>query len=202
MNGRLIHREGFAINFIRRESHPTGIRLVSAYAVIGYLTVSTLLAIGLIVISAIFVIQSHQLQADLRSRLPNPAALALFKKEMRELDHQMVSELGQFNTIANLKKQRFLVGEKLTALGKTLPAKTWVVQISGQRMARSIDLQAAYLLDSGTAYKVPANQWVQALRDEPLFNQGLKAVESSSSSRKRQGDSELLLFNLSADWEP
>lgn len=201
MNARLTHREGFAINFIRRENRPAGVRLASAYAVIGYLTASTLLAIWLIVASTGFLVQSNRLQANLHGRLPNPAALDLFKQEMKDLDHQMVSKLAQFNTISNLKKQRFLVGGKLAALEKTLPAKTWVMQISGQRSGRSIDLQAAYLLDSGTSYTVPANKWVQALRSEPLFNQGLKAVESSSSSRKRQGDSELLLFNLSADWE-
>ena len=199
--GVLDRREGFAINFVRGETLPPWVRLASAYAVISTLAVGLLLALYLVVASAAFFFQSHQLQAKLRGRLPTPAALAVLKQEMQELDDQAVFDLAQFKTFSNLQKQRFLAGERLAALARTLPARTWVVQISGQRAERSMDLQAAYLVDSGTPYKIPAKNWVQDLQADPVFKNGLRGVSIGSSSRKTQGNSELYLFNLSADWQ-
>ncbi len=197
----LAHREGFAINFIRQENLPPWVRLASVYGVLGYVGVNILLAVWLIGGSAVFSFQAPRLQAHLQGRLPNPAALAVLKQGMQDLDDQAVLDLAQFNAASNLERQRFLVGGKLAALAKTLPARTWVMQMSGQRAERSIDLQAAYVVDSGTPYKIPAKDWVQALQADPVFKQGLKGVSIGSSSRKTQGNSELFLFDLSADWQ-
>ena len=192
---------GFTINFVRRENLPAWVRLLSAYGVMGYLAVSLLLSIWLIGGTAVFFFQAHHLRADLQGRLPNPAALAVLKQEMQDLDDQATLDLSQFNALSNLQKQRFPVGGKLAALAKTIPARTWVMQMSSQRAERSIDIQAAYLVDSGTPYRIPAKKWVQALQEDPVFKKGLRGVSIGSSSRKTQGDSELYFFNLSADWQ-
>ena len=192
---------GFAINFVRRENLPAWVRLVSAYGVIGYLAVGVLLSVVLVGGTVICLFQSHHLRTELRGRLPNPAALAVLKQEMQDLDDQAVLDLAQLNTVSRLQKQRFLVGGKLAALAKTLPARTWVMQMSGRRAERSVDVQAAYLVDSGTPYRIPAKKWVQALQADPVFKKGLRDVSVGASSRKTQGESELYLFNLSMDWQ-
>ena len=111
-------------------------------------------------------------------------------------------ELAQLQGIVASQKARFLAGGRLSALTETLPARTWISGISGDRADHSLILRAEYLIDPEHPYELPAKEWMAALKQDPRFGHRLKQLEMTSSSRKTQGNSELLSFELVAEWNP
>jgi Tfp pilus assembly protein PilN len=99
-----------------------------------------------------------------------------------------------------LHQQRFPVGGKLAALSRTLPARTWITGLSGSREGRKLTVSAAYLVDADKPYELPTKSWIEALKADPRFSGGLKRLDLGSTSRKTQGTSELLAFDLIAEW--
>lgn len=109
-------------------------------------------------------------------------------------------ELVQLQGIVDSQRARFLAGGRLAALTETLPARTWISGISGDRAEHSIILRAEYLIDPDHPYEVPARDWMETLRADPRFGNGLKKLDMASSSRRTQGNAELLSFELVAEW--
>ena len=192
--------EIFAVNFIRKEVMPQQVRRGLAYGLAGYLALNALLLVWMTLASFIFFVQAHLLQARLQNHLLSPTALTALRQEMQSLQERASQDLTQFNSALGLQHQRFLVGGKLAALAKTLPSRTWITQLSGKRAERAIDVQAAYLIDPDAPYSIPTKRWIEALRAEPSFKNGLKWLDLGTSSRKAQGGNELFVFDLSAEW--
>ena len=89
---------------------------------------------------------------------------------------------------------------KLSGLTRTLPPRTWLTNLSGDRSGRTMTIQAAYLINPDAPYDLPTKAWLAALRDDPGFREGLTRLEMGQSSRKRVGDAELFHFDLEAAW--
>ena len=192
----------FAINFIRRETVPLRVRRLLAHAALGYLLANTILFIGFMGTALHSHIQSRKFQQRLQGKRPAPALVRTVRGETETLQEQAKEELAQLNAIMTQRRQRFPIGGKLAALTKTLPARTWVTSLSDVGENRTITLQAAYLVDPERPYDLPMKGWMEALRADPYFVQGLKRLDLGSSSRKTQGKAELVLFELVAEWQP
>ena len=63
-------------------------------------------------------------------------------------------------------------------------------------------VHAVYLIDPNRPYELPAKEWIEALRTDPRFREGLTRLELGSSSRTAQGRAELFAFELVAQWQP
>ena len=111
-----------------------------------------------------------------------------------------LEDAAQFQTAIALKRQQVPVAGKLAGLTKTLPARVWVTQLSGNQGGRSVTLQGACLIDPDAPYEVPIKKWMAALKADPQFGSGLRSLNLESSSRKAQGKAQLLVFELSAEW--
>ena len=194
--------KGFSINFVRREVLVHRIRRVLILAAVGYLLANVLLMVWLLSTALLVSGQAWQLQAKLHQKLPTAAASKVLYREMETLQEQAVRDLARMNAIVAVQRQRFLVSNKLAALTKTLPDRTWITGLSGRREGSTLTVQASYLIDPGAPQQLPMKKWMAALREDPQFGQGLKRLDVSASSRKRQGRSERFDFELIAEWQP
>ena len=193
--------EGFSINFLRREVVSLRIRRAVVYAAAGYLVVNALVMIRFLWIALLLAGQGWQLQAELHNKRPAVTASKALRQEMETLETQAVKNLGRLNAIIALQEQRFLVSDKLAALAKTLPDRTWITGLAGSRDHRVITIQASYLIDPEASHDLPVKGWVNALRADPHFGRGLKRLDVGSSSRKEQGNAERFDFELTAEWQ-
>ena len=114
---------------------------------------------------------------------------------------QAAQDLSQLNVATTMQMQKFPVGGKLAALVKTLPARTWMTALSGDREGRKMRVEATYLINPESPYEFPTKKWIEALKADPSFRYRLKRVDLGNSSQKVQGKVELFSFDLTAEWE-
>ena len=198
-------REAFSINFVRHRTVSLVIRRALAYGALGYLLVNGGLLLGLLGTAFHCHAQSQQLQHTLQDNTASTSAAvsaSAVEREIQGLRGQAREDLAQLNTIILQQGQRLLLGGKLAALTKTLPPRTWITKLSGDREHRTIAVQAVYLIDPHAPYDLPAKGWMEALRADPSFGHGLKRLDLKTSCRKPQGNLELFSFELVAEWRP
>lgn len=191
----------FSINFVRRQTTSLRVRRALAYCGLGYLVVNVMIFMTFIGMA----IQSHQqayaVRVQSHAQRSSSAAVSASRQEMASLQQRALEQLNQLNAIIALQKQRFPVAGKLAALTKTIPARTWITSLSGQRNNRTMTIQAAYLVNPDAPYTLPATQWIEALRADPAFRQSLKRLDLGASTRKTLGSTELFVFDLVAEWD-
>ena len=195
MNG-----ESFSINFVRREVIPLRLRRAGAAAAMVYWAANGALAAWFLSNAFILFGQSRQIQAGFREK-PTAALSGDLIREMETLRGEALKDLAQLNADSALQRKKFFVGGKLAALTTTLPDRVWITGLSGSRDQRTVKIQAAYLVDPEAPHRLPAKGWVDALRADPRFSQGLRRLDPGPSSRKKQGEAELFDFELGDEWE-
>lgn len=192
----------FSINFIRNEFLSLRTRRILVYAALGYLALNIFWAVGLI--GQAFYLNAKA--ANIGRQIGNVAPSAVFQKEttseMETLYDRAIQDLGRVKTVNNFMKRRFLNTAKWDAVTQTLPARTWISEISGDRETRTLNIHAMYLVDPAQPYELPTKNWMQVLRADPRFSRGLKRLELGSSFQKTQGAAELFSFEWIAEWEP
>ena len=191
--------EGFFINFKRREVLPSQVRRVAAYVALGFLAIQGVIAFGLLSGSFLAFAQGQYLASQLRRKMP--ASSGAFTQEMKVQQQHATENLASLNAAITLEQGQFPVAGKLAALAKTLPDRTWVTGLSENRAKRSITVKARTLVDPAKPNLLPANAWMQALKADPQFAQGLRRIALSPSSRGKQGDVEVADFEFTAEWE-
>jgi len=190
-------QEVFSINFIRREVVPFRVRRVLIYVGFGSLVINLALMIGFLVFAGQTRHEVQRVRAQMgvnTARAPND--------EMETLRERAADNLARLNALIGLQQSRFYVGSKLAALTRTLPARTWITTLSSNRKGRTLLIHACYLVNSEKPYDLPTRGWIEALKADPVFGQGLTRLELAGASRKRQGDAELFTFDLTAVWNP
>ncbi|MBI4436649.1 MAG: hypothetical protein HY590_04475 [Candidatus Omnitrophica bacterium] len=190
--------EVFSINFLRGEVVPMRVRRTLAYAALGYLVVHLALLFILFKVASASRTEWQSLEATLGN---SSASLGTLRQEMDTMVEQATRDIAQFNTFIALEKDQFPVGGKLAALAKTLPARTWVTGVSGDREGHKITVQASYLINPESPYELPMKKWVEALKGNDHFGKHLKRLNVESSSQKMQGKVELCNFELVAEWD-
>ena len=191
--------EGFFINFKRREVLPSQVRRVAAYVALGFLAIQGVIAFGLLSGSFLAFAHGQYLESQLRRKMP--ASSGSFAQEMKVQQHHATENLSRLNAAIALEEGQFPVAGKLAALAKTLPDRTWITGLSENRAKRSITVKVRTLVDLAKPNLLPANAWMQALKADPQFAQGLRRIALSPSSRGKQGDVEVADFELTAEWE-
>ena len=191
----------FSINFLRHETAPRHVRRAIAYGAIGYLMVNLIFFIFLFEIGSSLRSDRKKLQTQLRESSPSSSVPSAVKQEMETMYQQAVTDLSQLTTAIGREKDRFPVSGKLAALVKTLPARTWITALSGDRINRKITIEACYLINPETPYELPTKKWTDALRADPSFGNELKRLDLAESSQRMQEKAELFTFQLVAEWE-
>ena len=197
---RSLSGEVFSINFIRHETLPVHIRRAGIYAALGYVAVNLLIALGLLGMVAHFRGEARRLQVAIQGPRPSAEAVKARQQAMQTLSGRASDQLAKLQKVIAIQEQRFPVAGKLASLTKTLPPRAWITGITGSRDERTLRVQAAYLIDPEQPSTLPAKAWIDALKADEQFRQGLKRLELGSSSRKTQGNAKLFEFELIAEW--
>ena len=190
----------FTINFIRREVIPLRAQWALIVGALGYVAVNGIVMIGLILWSAQIRRQGEPIQRQLQGALPS-AGIGAIQRELKTLSEQAAQQLEDLQSLVAIQAQRFPIGGKLAAITRTLPPRTWVTGTSGDRAERTLRVQAAFFVNPDSPYELPTKSWMEALRGDPVFSQGLERLEVSSSARKKQGQAEVVSFELIAEWQ-
>lgn len=192
--------EGFAVNLIRAQVPPAWIRRSLASAVVAVSAFNAFLCLWLVGSSLVFLIQSSRLQGKFQGQLSAPGSLQALKDQALALTEQGEIDRAQISAALNLQRQHFPVSSKLAVLAKTLPPRIWISQVSGERADRSMDIQAVYLVAPSSPERLPAKQWIEAVRADPVFRNGLKSADLKSANRKSQRSGDLFFFEVAAEW--
>ena len=191
----------FSINFLRHEIIPLSIRRALVFMALAYLAANILFLGYLGSIAVTSRAEWKKVQAGLQGEVPSAAALTDLKGEMAMMQDNAAKELGELNRIITRKREEFPFGGKLGTLAKTLPARTWITGISGDRESRRLTVQAAYLVNPENPYDHPTKKWIESLKADPSFSRRLKRCDLGASSQKLQGKAEVYSFELVSEWE-
>ena len=191
----------FSINFVRSDMVPMRFRRIMLYSILGYLAVNVAVLFGLMRMASNTQDEWQALQAALNGELTSATAVNALTQEMDRMNAQATRDVEQLDRVIALKREEFFVGGKLASLARTIPIRTWITDISGDRDGRRITIQAAYLIDPEAPYDLPTKAWIDALRADPDFGDGLKQIVLGESSQKMQGSAELFSFDLIVEWE-
>ena len=192
--------EIFSINFLRHETLPLSVRRTLLSLAVVYLVVQMAIAIGLVMTAFAYGRDSFLLHRRIAYQSPTSPSVKSLRKDMQVVHAAADQELAQLNRFLALQRERFPVSGKLGALTKTLPPRTWITELSGNRERHAMTIRAAYLIDPDNPYALPTKEWVGALKQDPAFSLGLKRLELGTSSHKTQGRAEVFTFELLAEW--
>jgi len=173
-------------------------RLLTAGA--GWLLLNVIVLAWLIVSMVAALSQSQQFRSGVTKQMAAGTAGGV-AQEMDTLRQHVLESTAELQAVIAMEQQRFPVGEKLAGLTRTLPPRTWLTHLAGERNGRTMTIQAAYLITPDSPYDLPTKSWLAALRDEPGFREGLTRLEMGQSSRKRAGEAELFVFDVEAAWQ-
>ena len=191
----------FTINFLRHEIIPLSVRRTLIFVALAYLAAHVLFLGYLGSVAASSRAEWKKVQAGIQGEVPSAVALADLKTEMATMQENAAKELGELNRIIVRKREEFPFGGKLAALARTLPARTWITALSGDRENRRITIQATYLVNPENPYDHPTKKWIDALKADPSFGSRLKRCDLGASSQKMQGKVEIYSFELVSEWE-
>ena len=190
----------FSINFARQEILPPSVKRCLAYLVLGYLAVNVFAAVFFMAVTFRMYQEQRQLALDLQSTALSPKAIADLRHEWKSLKKEVSSHLVRLNSAIAIEKERFGLAEKLAGLSRTLPPRTWIAALGGNRSGRTLTVQALYVGKPDEPYKVPGKEWIEALKADPAFGSGLKRIELAQPPQRVQKKAELYSFGLVAEW--
>lgn len=191
----------FAINFLRGHLMPLRFRRILVYGALAYLLVHFFFLLFLIQSAFSSRAEWQKLQSGLGKDFSSSRELNTLREEMNLMHVQAVKELSEWNRLIAIQKEQFPFGGRLAALTRTIPTRTWITGISGDREARRMTVQACYLVNPASPYEHPTKKWVESLKTDPSFSHRLKRLDLGTSSQKMQGKVELFTFELVSEWE-
>ena len=201
-DSRRVKSEAFAINFIRREFMPHSVKRLLVYLVFGYLGINIIIAAALLIMAVGSQLRCNYTQTLIKKSALSTATVKDLEAEMRTLGTEISSRLTQFNSLIAFQKEHFFIADKLAALTRTLPVRTWITKLEGSPGKPKMTIEATFLVDPAHPYQLPTKPWIQSLKQDPDFNQHLRRLELKKSSQQTQGQAELYTFELLAEWEP
>ena len=191
----------FTINFLRREVLPLSVRRTLIFALLAYLAAHVLFLGYLSTVAVSSRAEWKKVQAGIQGEVPSTTALADLKAEMATMQENAVKEFSELSRIIARKREEFPFGGKLGGIARTLPARTWVTSLSGDRENRRLTIQATYLVNPENPYDHPTKKWIEALKADPSFGSRLKRCDLGESSQKMQGKVEIYSFGIVSEWE-
>ncbi|MBI4167813.1 MAG: hypothetical protein HY515_02550 [Candidatus Aenigmarchaeota archaeon] len=201
-NSHRMKSEVFAINFIRHEFLSSSIRRFLVYFVFGYLGISIITAVILVMMAFGAHVRYHHIQGLLKRNALSGAQVKDLETEMKMLGTQIASSLEQLNSLNTFQKGRFPIADKLAGLTRTVPTRTWITALRGDANQAQMTIEATFLVDPADPYQLPTKPWIQLLKKDPDFGRNLKRLELKKSSQNTQGKTELYTFEFLAEWQP
>lgn len=195
-----LSHEIFSINFVRRGFVPFSVRRFFVYLGFAYFGIQMLALITLIVTAAYANIRENQLRHAIQRELSPNIRMEEMKSEMDFLRQVAADRVVQLNKTNQMQNDHFFFASEFAAIAKTLPPRTWVTQLAGNRGNRSITLQASYLVDPQKPYQLPNKPWLDALKADPDFGRGLKSLVMTRTSQSNAGKAEICTFEFLAEW--
>ena len=188
----------FSINFLRHEVPSTSLRRAGMLATLGALAANVVVLVVLLGMAV-----SLQRQArTMRAGLSASGSVEEVTAELRPLQTRATGNLAELRRVIAAGQARFALAGKLAALATTLPPRTWIANLSGDRDKRTLTIEAVFVTDPAATTDLPINRWMSALKADPRFGEGLQTLELASSERASQGRAQLMRFTLSAEWTP
>ena len=195
--------EVFSINLIRRQAVALPVRKIGLYVAIAYLALQILWTVVLVATGLHAVGKHWGLKNEVEKRGLDLGSMSTLKNEVEALQKEAQGHVSQFNQILALEKARFPMAGKWAALTETLPSRTWIKRLSGNREKRLLQIQAVYLVDPQKPFDLPVKIWIASLKKDPRFGTNLKRLDLETSSRTDpQAHVSLYTFDLAAEWNP
>ena len=191
----------FRINFSRNNFISDVVRKNTVYGVIIYLIAHLIISLVMAGAAADTGRRFHHLASSLEAKLPESVKIEELNAQMGGL-YQELSERGRFMGIfIRLGQDRFAAAGKLAALARTLPAKTWLTKVHGSKSDKSLKVDALYYIAPDEPFELPVNAWMEKLKQDPVFSEGLLKIELKKSAQERKGTAELQMFEIEARWQ-
>ena len=191
----------FSINFLRHEVPSVGLRRAGMLATLG--VVAANVAVLLVLLGMAVSLQQHEraMRAELKASGSRANSIGAVMAELRPLQARASDNLSALQHAIVAQRGRFALSGKLAVLASTLPARTWIARLSGDRGERALTIEAVYVIDPAAPTDLPINAWMSALKADPRFSEGLQKLEMVSSTRAAQGRAQLMRFTLGAAWK-
>ncbi len=191
---------GFSINLVHQEVASLRVRHLVAGAVAAYLVINAAILIWFLRDMALAEVQGRRIQAELQ-RHSSAVTLAALKQEIEALNGRAKEESAQLHAIVAQQQEQFPIGGRLAILVKTLPERTWITGLSGDRERRSLTVRVSCLVDPVAPNLLPAEDWTRILKADAVFSQGLTHLEVTSSSQQtQQGRAQRMDYEWVARW--
>ncbi len=192
----------FSINFIRKPFLPLHIKQLIVCLVVVYFAVQTLILLSMLSTASITNFKSNRLEKLIIKQSPSSSREGI-KTEMNELKNELSNCLSQLNAFIKIEEEQFQVADKLAALSRTLPRRTWLTDLEGDQSTRTLKMKAVYLVNpKNKSQQAVTQEWFNAFRADPDFGDGIKHIELQKFSEKRQGSANLNMFEIFAEWQP
>lgn len=190
----------FSINFIRHHAYATRIQKWLAGMAGWYLLINAVVAVVLVGEAVSSSLRGQAMRAQAQQSGTAAATPLVGDLDMERLHQRATEHLVILRALIARQQSRFPIAGKLAAITTTLPARTWLTGISGDRAGRTLTVRASYLVNPEAPYDLPVNGWIESLKSHPRFGQGLQRLELGASSRERVGSATLVTLELLGAW--
>lgn len=189
----------FSVNLIRGRGAPLWLRRALIAATFAYVILQSVMCLALLGTAFYANRSTAALRAILGPQL-EAASLEDLGASMSQLQQQAGGLAARLGAAAAHQAGRFPLAGKLAACVRTVPPRTWIVEITGDAKARTLILRAEFLPEPDAPHALPVKAWVDALRADPVFGRGLQELAMSASSRSTRGRATVFWFELAGRW--
>ena len=192
--------EVFSINFLRHETFSQKIKRGLAYFSVGFLALNLIVLIVFLSWTFQTYYQAHLRLERLTSGTSSEATFGSLQSRTEAIYQQAVHDLTRINSILEIRREGLSLADKLAALARTLPERTWITEINFDRSSRSLSVQAMSWMQTDTLTESPLKEWLQALKADPDFGKGLQKIGLVKTLQRRKEKIELYTFEFVAEW--
>ena len=190
----------FAIDFVRGRRLPSWVQYALVYIAFGFILLNLIVTLLLFVVAG----QTRREWRHVKGMLSQQTSvetIAQLKAKLAPLQETAEQQLTGLERAVALQRVRFAMADKLAAVAKTVPVRTWITGMTGDRERRTLTIHATCMADPASpSAELPMKGWVDALRADRAFADGLKRLEIGASSRTMVGKTEVYLFDLTPEW--
>ena len=197
-----VSRGVFTINFMRHQLPSAGLRRAGMLATVGALAANLVVLVVLLGVAVSLQRQERIMRAGLNVSGSRAGSADALMAELRPLQGRAAENLHALRRVIAAQRGSLPLAGKLAVLATTLPSRTWIANLSGDRDTRTLTIEAVYVIDPSAPTDLPINSWMSALKADPRFGEGLQKLELSASARASQGRAQLMRFTLAAEWKP
>ena len=193
--------EAFSINLIRSKNFFVLHRQMIFFTALAYLMAQSLLFLFLFFWGMGLQVEAIKLHRDFQKEFPSGSSEKEFEAHLDDLYEKAGVSLKDLDAVIAIEKDKFQIAGKLAGIARTIPPRTWVTSIKLDGWRRSMMLEARFLVDVADPYQLPTKKWIDALKNDPTFGEGLEQIDYLQSSQTQVGHAEIGFFEIEARWQ-